>query len=242
MTRRHIPTPHALSYSQSHRVVKSALRPGTTPGRVSFGPWVKKGSVRDKAFEFSERSLGDCGASTASGRYAWRLPRSSEARPASTDRVAETPNTTTRPLWNGPASRLGKNWRPVSAAWLAAGSFASTPVGSSRCWIGLTPRTEANSDDTGGRAAMLWATPDGTPTLVRPPLSDVGSLLDRPAISSVKTMPMETAVPEFWNVARIPEAAPRSLAGTLPMIEEELGEANMPLPMPFTAISAANIQ
>ena len=89
---------------------------------------------------------------------------------------------------------------------------------------------------------MLWATPEGTPTLVRPPLSEVGSLLDRPAISSVKTMPMETAVPEFWNVARMPEAAPRSLAGTLPMIEDEFGEANIPLPIPFSAISAANTQ
>jgi hypothetical protein len=30
----------------------------------------------------------------------------------------------------------------------------------------------------------------------------------------------------------MPEAAPRWLAGTLPMIEEELGAANIPLPIP----------
>ena len=96
---------------------------------------------------------------------------------------------------------------------------------------------------TPGAGSATWcATPDGTPTLVRPLLSEDGRLLDRPAISSVKTTPMEIAVPEFWNVARIPEATPRSLAGTLPMIEEELGEANIPLPIPFSAISAANIQ
>jgi len=37
-----------------------------------------------------------------------------------------------------------------------------------------------------------------------------------------KNTPMDNAVPEFWKVERMPEAAPRWLAGTLPMIEEEL--------------------
>ena len=69
-----------------------------------------------------------------------------------------------------------------------------------------------------------------------------GSELDRPAIISVNTTPMDTAVPEFWNVERMPEAAPRSPAGTLPMIEEEFGEANIPLPIPFSAMSSANAQ
>src|SRR6516225_6762558 len=176
------------------------------------------------------------------GPSAARPPRSSEARPASTDSAAETPNTTIRPVWNGPDSRLGKNSRPVSSARLAAGSLASTPVGASRCPTGFTPSTDANSEDTGGRVAIWWATPDGTPTLVRPPLSVDGSVLDRPAIISVKTTPMDTAVPELWKVARIPDAAPRSLAGTLPMIEEEFGEANIPLPIPFMAMSRAKTQ
>lgn len=147
-----------------------------------------------------------------------------------------------RPLWNGPDSSDGKKLWPVSAAWLAAGSFASTPLGASRCWTGLTPRTEANSDETGGSDATWCATAPGTPSLVRPPDSVVGSEFDRPAIISVNTTPMETAVPEFWNVERIPEAAPRSRAGTDPMIEEEFGEANMPLPTPFSAIISANAQ
>jgi hypothetical protein len=81
------------------------------------------------------------------------LPRSRDARPASSDRAADTLNTTIRPLWNGPDSRDGKNVRPVSAAWPAAGSRASTPVGASRCAIGFTPRTEANSEETGGSEA-----------------------------------------------------------------------------------------
>ena len=55
-------------------------------------------------------------------------------------------------------------------------------------------------------------------------------------------MPMDSAVPEFWNVARMPEATPRCRAGTLPMIEDEFGAANMPPPMPLSAISEANAQ
>jgi hypothetical protein len=57
-----------------------------------------------------------------------------------------------------------------------------------------------------------------------------------------KNTPIDSAVPEFWNVERIPEATPRCRAGTLPMIEEELGVANMPLPIPFAAMSTAKAQ
>jgi hypothetical protein len=53
-----------------------------------------------------------------------------------------------------------------------------------------------------------------------------------PAIMTEKNTPIDSAVPEFWKVERMPEAAPRWLAGTLPMIEEELGAANIPLPIP----------
>jgi hypothetical protein len=35
----------------------------------------------------------------------------------------------------------------------------------------------------------------------------------------------------------MPDATPRWRAGTLPTIDEVLGEANMPLAMPLTAIS-----
>ncbi len=58
----------------------------------------------------------------------------------------------------------------------------------------------------------------------------------------MKNTPIDSAVPEFWNVARIPEAAPRCSAGTLPMIAEELGAANIPPPIPFNAMSRANAQ
>ena len=59
---------------------------------------------------------------------------------------------------------------------------------------------------------------------------------------SEKKIPMESAVPEFWNVARMPEAAPRRRAGTLLMIDDVLGAANMPLPIPLAAMSSANVQ
>src|ERR1700751_4502237 len=136
-----------------------------------------------------------------------------------------------RPLWNGPDRSDGKNVWPVSAAWLAAGSFARTPLGARRCAMGFTPRTEANSDENGGSVGTSGGGPPGS---VR------GRVLDRPAIISVNTTPMETAVPEFWKVERIPDAAPRSRAGTEPMIEDEFGAANIPLPIPFSAMNSAN--
>ncbi len=64
----------------------------------------------------------------------------------------------------------------------------------------------------------------------------------RPAIISEKKTPIESAVPEFWNVARMPEATPRWRAGTLLMIDDVLGAANMPLPMPLAAMSSAKAQ
>ena len=82
----------------------------------------------------------------------------------------------------------------------------------------------------------------GTPCWRRPLVSVFGRLLASPAIISEKNTPMDRAVPEFWNVERMPEAAPRCRAGTLPMIEEVLGAANMPLPIPFAAMSRAKAQ
>jgi hypothetical protein len=73
-------------------------------------------------------------------------------------------------------------------------------------------------------------------------VSVVGRVLASPAIMSEKNAPIDSAVPEFRKVARIPEATPRWLAGTLLMIADELGDANMPLPIPFVAISTANTQ
>ena len=67
-----------------------------------------------------------------------------------------------------------------------------------------------------------------------------GRALARPAIIREKNTPIDSEVPEFWKVARIPEATPRYSAGTLDMIEEEFGELYIPIPTPFRAISRAN--
>src|SRR5215469_18510468 len=111
------------------------------------------------------------------------------------------------------------------ARWDAAGSVGSTLLAASRCCSGLTPRTAANSDETGGRVPTWCAMPCGTPSCCRPLVSVLGRLLASPAIISEKNAPMDRAVPEFWNVERMPDAAPRCRAGTLLMIEDELGAA-----------------
>ena len=68
----------------------------------------------------------------------------------------------------------------------------------------------------------------------------MGSEPARPAIISEKKMPIDSAIPEFWNVERIPDATPRSPAGTLLMIEEVFGAENMPWPTPLSSSSPAN--
>ncbi len=55
-----------------------------------------------------------------------------------------------------------------------------------------------------------------------------------------KNRPIESGNPAFWNVASVPEAAPRWRAGTLFITLAMFGEANMPKAMPFTSSMAAN--
>ncbi len=69
-----------------------------------------------------------------------------------------------------------------------------------------------------------------------------GSVAASPTISSEKKIPIDRAMPEFWKVARMPDAEPRWRAGTLLMIAEVLGEANSPEPMPLPKMSSANAQ
>src|ERR1700729_2180590 len=96
--------------------------------------------------------------------------------------------------------------------------------------------------ETGGRCAIVSACFSGTPCAVRPAVSVFGSVLARPAISSEKKMPIDSDMPEFWNVDRMPDAAPRWWAGTEDMIAAVLGDANRPEPTPLPKISSANPQ
>jgi hypothetical protein len=51
---------------------------------------------------------------------------------------------------------------------------------------------------------------------------------------------MDSTLPEFMNVERIPEAEPRISAGTAFMIAVLFGAANSPEPMPMSRSSSAN--
>jgi hypothetical protein len=53
-------------------------------------------------------------------------------------------------------------------------------------------------------------------------------------------MPMERTNPEFIEVARMPDAAPRSSAGTLFIMVVVFGAENIPTPRPLTKIRMAN--
>jgi hypothetical protein len=55
-------------------------------------------------------------------------------------------------------------------------------------------------------------------------------------------MPMDSDMPEFWKVDRMPDAAPRCRAGTEDMIAAVFGAANRPEPIPLPKISSANTQ
>jgi hypothetical protein len=57
----------------------------------------------------------------------------------------------------------------------------------------------------------------------------------------VKKMPMDSVMPAFWNVERIPEAAPRRLPGTAFMMPAVFGAANRPMARPLSSSSGANI-
>src|SRR5690242_17838612 len=96
--------------------------------------------------------------------------------------------------------------------------------------------------ETGGRWTIEFAAAAGTPCAVRPGASVLGSVLARPAIISEKKMPMDSDMPEFWKVDRMPEAAPRWCAGTEDMIAAVLGAANRPEPIPLPKMSSANTQ
>ena len=52
-------------------------------------------------------------------------------------------------------------------------------------------------------------------------------------------MPTDSTKPEFIDVARMPEAAPRSAGGTLFIMVVVLGAENMPTPSPLTRMRMA---
>ncbi len=67
-----------------------------------------------------------------------------------------------------------------------------------------------------------------------------GSDEDSPTIINEKKTPIESTIPVFWNVARMPDAAPRCSGGALFMMPVMFGAENMPVPMPLRSRSAPN--
>ncbi len=63
----------------------------------------------------------------------------------------------------------------------------------------------------------------------------------RPAIISEKNRPIDTTKPALAKTARMPDAAPRWLAGTLFMIAAALGELNSPDPRPARSRKKARV-
>src|ERR1700759_351156 len=149
-------------------------------------------------------------------------------------------NAMVRPSWNGWGITVGKKSRPVRVATCAADRWFS--VGPSSCRIGLKPRKAANSTPIGGRWLIEVAVAVDTPLWVKPCDRAVGRWLDSPMTISEKKIPMDSTNEAFWNVAMVPPAAPRWLAGTEFMISARLGEANRPEPRPLTARMMAKTQ
>ncbi len=146
--------------------------------------------------------------------------------------------TITRRWWNGAAMIDGKNVLPVRAAASAGGSWWSR-AGPSSSRTGFSPRKAAKSVPTGGRPAIRSAAAGGTWCASSPARSAAGSPAASPAMSTEKNSPIESTIPAFWKVARMPEAAPRSQGSTLDMIEAVLGELNRPEPTPFRKMTTA---
>ena len=69
-----------------------------------------------------------------------------------------------------------------------------------------------------------------------------GRWADRPTIMRLKKMPIDSTMPPFWNVARMPDACPRSSAGTEFMMAVVLGGTNTPMPTPLRKRSTAKAQ
>jgi len=69
--------------------------------------------------------------------------------------------------------------------------------------------------------------------VVRPVKIADGRCVAMLPITMVKNTPIDSIMPAFMKVARMPDATPRKRAGTELMMEEVLGEANSPIPMPI---------
>src|SRR6516165_6399558 len=144
-----------------------------------------------------------------------------------------------RPVMNGLEMRWGKNVLPVMMLHWAPLTPALAGL-TSNCFIGLYPRNALKRLPTGGSLATWAALAGATPFALRPAAMEWGRDADSPRTMSEKKMPIDSTMPEFWNVARIPDAAPRWRAGTLFMMPVAFGAAKRPKPITLRRMRAPN--
>ncbi len=137
-------------------------------------------------------------------------PRTSDAAAAIRQATIANRNASCRPELNGPEIRCGKNERPVSAAWLCAGSDAEH-VRADEVFDRVVAEERGEQDrhrrHVATRCARVAAE---TPWACSPEASACGRLAARPRIISVKKIPTESTCAEFWKVWFMPPPAPRS--------------------------------
>jgi hypothetical protein len=142
-----------------------------------------------------------------------------------------------QPCLNGPPINWGKNDRLVSSAAWWAGRCEST-FGAEERGQGVV--AEERGDQVAARG--LVREPGGG---CRHAVGDEAARHRRRHFGvqaedlSVKKRPIDSSMPALLKVTRMPDATPRSRAGTEFMIEAVLGEANNPMAMPLTSITTA---
>ena len=99
--------------------------------------------------------------------------------------------------------------------------------------IGLYPRNAANNAIVGGMVER-YGVSCGAPALVNAVDIALGKLVPSADTTSVNRTVNPTVVPVFCIVKSMPAAVLRRSGGTVPIIEDVFGEANMPNAIPIT--------
>ena len=165
-------------------------------------------------------------------------PRSQEAQAARRHIAIEKTRTIVSPCLNGSEMREGKKLRLVRRRLLGAGERGEHFRPEQRA---ERVEAEERGEQVADRGQMGEPCGGGVGDAVGGQAVSMawGTWLVRPMIMSEKKIAIEIGMPAFWKVARMPEATPRSRAGTLFMIEVVFGAANSPNATPLVKMSGA---
>ena len=167
------------------------------------------------------------------------MPRDHEAIADKTNKMIEKIRVRCKPFINGPDMSDGKNVLPVKYETFAAGNAAKALAGT-KCEIGLYPKNAANKLETGGVMEICVARLVEIFCATKPVFNVCGRVDESPKIIRLKNMPIESTMPEFVKVARMPDAWPRSFAGTEFMMAALFGAAKSPNAVPIKKSKTAN--